>query len=466
MNFLPQALRTYGKELLRLAWPLIIANSFWNLQLTIDRILLGQLSTEALAAAMAVMGVFWTPMALLQQTAAYLTTFVAHYYGAEQKPMIGASFWQAVYLSVGGGLLFLALIPLGAPLFSLMGHSPAVQELEILYFEALCWSALPTALVAVASAYFSGLGETRPVLWINGSGLVANSLLAYLLIFGHAGFPALGMAGAAYATSLASGVSALVGLWLLFRHRMARELQLWEQWRWHGDLMRRYLRFGLPSGLQWALEGLAFTVFLLIVGRMPEGDAALASSSILVTVMMIAVLPAMGVAQAVTIGLGQELGRRNPDKAELHTLAGFQLCLLYVLLVGSSFLCFPEFYLSWFQKDAEAQIWQSIANMVPVLMRFLTLLVVCDSFTLVFSFALKGAGDTRFVSAVALLLPWPFMVLPTWLMQARVDGIYWAWGWVVLYALIQASIFFTRFRLGHWKRESLIVAQDGGIGLS
>jgi len=67
-----------------MAWPLIVANSFWNLQLTIDRIYLGHFSTEALAASMAVMGVFWVPMALLQQTAAYLMTFVAQYFGAKR----------------------------------------------------------------------------------------------------------------------------------------------------------------------------------------------------------------------------------------------------------------------------------------------------------------------------------------------------------------------------------------------
>ena len=72
------------KQILAIAWPLIVANSFWNCSLTIDRIYLGAWSTEALGAAMAVMGVFWTPMALLQQTAGYVTTFVAQYFGARE----------------------------------------------------------------------------------------------------------------------------------------------------------------------------------------------------------------------------------------------------------------------------------------------------------------------------------------------------------------------------------------------
>ena len=72
----PQSRTDRWKAILKLAWPLIVANSFWNLQLTIDRVFLGRHSTEELGAAMAVSGVFWTIMALLQQTASYVTAFV------------------------------------------------------------------------------------------------------------------------------------------------------------------------------------------------------------------------------------------------------------------------------------------------------------------------------------------------------------------------------------------------------
>src|SRR5687767_1895332 len=124
-------------KILGIAWPLIIANSFWNLQLTIDRVFLGHHSTEALGASMAVMGVFWTPMALLQQTASYVTTFVAQYFGARQLKMVGHSFWQSIYLSVIGGLLVLLIIPGSGWLFDLIGHSQAMRGLEVEYFNSL-----------------------------------------------------------------------------------------------------------------------------------------------------------------------------------------------------------------------------------------------------------------------------------------------------------------------------------------
>ncbi|MBY0370239.1 MATE family efflux transporter, partial [bacterium] len=192
------------KNILALAWPLIIANSFWNLQLTIDRILLGAYSTEALAAAMAVSGVFWAPMALLQQTAAYVTTFVAQYFGARQSEKVGPAIWHALYLSVGGGLLFLLLIPLSEPFFHWVGHGEHLVPLEAAYFKTLCLSAMPTAIVAVASGFFTGLGNTRIIIAINCIGFVFNFLFAYVLISGHWGFPAMGIAGAGYATAAAN----------------------------------------------------------------------------------------------------------------------------------------------------------------------------------------------------------------------------------------------------------------------
>jgi multidrug resistance protein, MATE family len=165
------------KEIIALAWPLIIANSFWNIQLTIDRVFLGMYSTEALGAAMAVMGVFWVPMALLQQTAAYVTTFVAQYFGAKESEKIGSCMWQAFYICIIGGVAFLGLNFLSTWFFGLVGHPEAIQTLEVEYFNSLAYAALPTALVAAFSGFFTGLGNTRIVIVINLVGLLLNVLL-------------------------------------------------------------------------------------------------------------------------------------------------------------------------------------------------------------------------------------------------------------------------------------------------
>lgn len=440
------------KEILQVAWPLIIANSFWNLQMTIDRVFLGAHSTEALGAAMAVMGVFWVPMALLQQTAAYITTFIAQYYGAKEYEKMGAALWQAFYVSLIGGVLFLLQNYFSSTFFSFVGHAPGVQKLEVEYFNSVAYSALPTALVAAISGFFTGLGRTQTVIWINFVGLVGNAGFDYLLIFGNGGFPELGVMGAGYATAIGTFLAAAFGFCLLFNSKNEVAYKVLSNRRFNFHLMKQFLKYGLPSGLQWALEGLAFTVFLIIMGRLENGEAALASSSIAVTVMMLSVLPSMGVAQAVLTLVGQSLGENNTDKAERVTLTGAKIASVYMACAALTFVFFPGFYLSWFHNSGNPTLWLQVTLIAPTLLKIVAAFTVLDSFYLNISFALKGAGDTRFVSLLSLLVPWPLMVLPAYLVKGWNNAVVWAWGFVILYSITITSLLYWRFSQGHWKK--------------
>ena len=444
------------KQILAIAWPLIIANSFWNLQLTIDRIFLGMHSTQSLGAAMAVMGVFWVPMALLQGTANYVMTFVAQYYGAGEKEKIGACVWQSLYVSVGGGVVFLALNFLSAPFFAWVDHPSATRALEVEYFNSLTFSALPTALVAAVSGFYTGLGRTRLVIGINFVGLVLNAALDYVMIFGKLGCPALGAAGAGYATALGTYGAAIFGLILLLRRQNETIYRVYSDWKPNLALLKQFLRFGLPSGLQWALEGIAFTVFLIIMGNLPNGEAVLASSSITVTVMMLSVLPSMGIAQAVMTIVGQKLGEGAPRSTELATWDGVKIACCYAALMSFTFLLFPDFYLSWFKNEDNAKLWTQVTSLAPDLLRILAPFTVLETIYLNLSFALKGAGDTRFVSLVALTIPWPMMVLPAFLLKNVAHAPQWSWVFVAVYSLTVTGVIFVRFRGGKWKSMSVI----------
>jgi len=444
------------KLILALAWPLIIANSFWNLQLTIDRIFLGMYSTEALGAAMAVMGVFWVPMALLQGTANYVITFAAQYFGANEHHRIGASVWQALYVSVIGGVAFLFLNFLSPWFFGMIGHAPGIQALEVEYYNAIAFSALPTALVAAVSGFYTGLGQTRTVIGINLVGLVLNAFLDYVMIFGKWGFPALGVAGAGYATAIATYGAAFYGFALLFKREHERLYRMYSDWRLNFGLLKQFLKFGLPSGLQWAFEGMAFTVFLIIMGHLPQGEAALAASSIAVTVMMLSVLPSMGIAQAVMTLVGQHLGEKKPREAEVATWDGAKIASIYMACIALSFYLVPQFYLSWFKNEGNPELWAQVTLIAPVILKIVAIFTVFDSIYLNVSFALKGAGDTRFVSAVALTLPWPLMVLPAYLLRHSQEAIFWSWSFVAFYAICATGVLWWRFRGGKWKSMSVI----------
>ena len=448
------------KNILQLAWPLIIANSFWNLQLTIDRIFLGQFSTEALGAAMAVMGVFWVPMALLQQTSGYVIAFVAQYYGAEEKSKIGGSVWQAIYVSIIGGLFFLVINLFSDKIFAFANHSPKVQALEIDYYNAISFSALPTALIAAISGFYTGLGKTRIVTTINFVGLILNALLDYLLIFGNWGFPNLGVAGAGYATTIATYGAAIYGFAILFTNENEALYKIRSSWKIDFSLIKQFLRFGIPSGLQFAFEGMAFTIFLMFMGRMENGEAALAASSIAVTIMMLSILPSMGVAQSVMTLVGQNLGNKNPDEAEASTYSGIKISLIYMAIMAFLFFLIPEFFISWFKNKENLSLWNQTQAYAIIMLRLVAIFTSLDSIFLNTSFALKGAGDTKFVSIVSLTLPWPLFVLPTFLMKDIPNAPILSWIAVTIYAFIVNLILLLRFRGGKWKNMSVIHPTD------
>jgi MATE family multidrug resistance protein len=443
-----------SRELLRLAWPLILSNSCWTLQIALDRILLSRSSSAAVGAAMAAALLFWTPILLFQNIANYATTFVAQYTGAGQHHRVGPAVWQALHFGVLAGLAFLGLIPLADILVSLGGHAAEIQELEATYFRCLCFSALPTLVTAAASSFFAGRGDSRTVLCINGIGLLVNGLLAYPWIYGAWGFPALGIAGAGWATVAGTSTSALLALGLMLRPRYHATYATGSGWRLDGELFRRLLRFGVPNGLLSSLDCLAFTAFLLLVGRL--GKVELAASSIAFTLNMITFLPALGMGQAVAVLVGQRLGENRPHLAERSTWTGLWITLAYMVAIALLYVLLPE-SLAWvFHSDEDAAGWDRIAPLVPPLLRFVAAYTLFDSMNLIFSFALRGAGDTRFVTLMALALAWPVMVLPTWAAWRYHWGLYWAWAFASLYIVLLALTFLLRFRQGKWQSMRVI----------
>ena len=216
---------------------------------------------------------------------------------------------------------------------------------------------------------------------------------AYVLVFGRWGFPALGIAGAGLATVVGSSVSATMSLGLMLRSKHRAQFATLEGRGLDLALLRRLLRFGLPNGIQWALEALAFTVFLFLIGRL--GAPELAATSITFTLNMVAAFPMMGLGQAVGILVGQRLGHDRPDLAERTTWTGFRIAWLYMTVVAVLYVTVPGLFVYAYQADSETSESSRVVDLVKVLLRFVAVYSLFDSMNLIFSFALRGAGDTR-----------------------------------------------------------------------
>jgi len=443
-----------SRELLALAAPLIVSQSFMTVQVFVDTVLLAWHDPREMAASFPAVMWFWLPFGLLQVTAGYTSTFVAQYTGAGRPHRVGPAVWQGIHFAVLAGLLMLLIVPT-APLFiAVGGHSPALQALEAAYLRCLAFAALPMLIMSAINGFFSGRGQTWTVLGIEAFGTGVNVALAMVLIFGRLGFPEMGIEGAGWATVAGSWASALLAVALLLKREYRVAFATGSGWRPERDLFRRLMKYGGPAGAQVFLDVLVFNLFVQLVGRL--GEAEMGATTLTVRLNMIAFLPMMGLGQAVCILVGQRLGGDRPDLAEKSAYTGLKWTCGYMSAIAAVYLTMPGLLVSVFEGGRSPAEFAALAAIVPQLLVCVAAYSVVDSVSVTFSFALRGAGDTRFVTLATFCLAWPIMVLPTYLLVRAGGSVYWAWWFATAHIFAMAACFYLRFRHGKWKSMRVI----------
>ena len=294
-----------SRELLTLAAPLIVSQSFMTVQVFVDTVLLAWHDPREMAASFPAVMWYWLPFGLLHVTAGYTSTFVAQYTGAGRPHRVGPAVWQGIHFAVIAGFGMLLLAPTAPALIALGGHSDALQPLEATYLRYLAFAALPMLVMGAVNGFFSGRGQTWVVLGIEAFGTSVNVILALLLIFGRGGFPEMGIAGAGLATAIGSWASALLAVALLLRPRYRKEFATASGWKPEPALFARLMKYGGPAGGQVFLDVLVFNLFTQMVGRL--GEAAMGATTLTIRLNMISFLPMMGWARRSASSSGSAL---------------------------------------------------------------------------------------------------------------------------------------------------------------
>jgi MATE family multidrug resistance protein len=454
-----------NRELLALALPLIVSQSFMTVQVFVDTVLLAWHDPAEMAASFPAVMWFWLGFGLLQVTAGYTSTFVAQYSGAGRPHRVGPAVWQGIYFSLLAGGIFLLIVPLAPYLIALGGHTPAIQKLETTYLQCLAFAALPMLVMSAINGFFSGRGLTWTVLGIEAFGTAVNVVLACILIFGEAGVPRLGLpgvpgitawgiAGAGWATVAGSWASAIMALCLFWSRENRDVFNTFSGWKWECDLFQRLMQYGGPAGMQVFLDVLVFHLFVTFVGQL--GEAQLGATTLAVRLNMIAFLPMMGFGQAICVLVGQRLGADRPDLAERSTFTGLRWICGYMGFVATLYLVAPRLLVSIFASEHDSTQFAAMADLVPRLLMCVAAYSLADAVNVSFAFALRGAGDTRFVTLITFLLAWPVMVIPTYLVVQAGGSLYWAWLFATAHIFCMATCFWFRFRSGKWKTMRVI----------
>ena len=443
------------RDVLTIAVPLVFTTGSWALQHFIDRMFLNWYSKEAMAASMPAGSLNFTLVSLFMGTVSYVSTFIAQYYGSEQNKMVGPVLWQSLYISAISGVIIMLFIPFSGDIFSFVGHARQVQEYESSYFSILCLGAIPLVASSAMSGFFSGIGKTTIILVSNFAATAVNLVLDYIMIFGKFGFPRMGIEGAAIATVLASCVSMAVYAVVLFRPSYNALFNTLSGWRFDPRLFRRLIRFGLPNGVQFFLDMLGMTLFILILGRL--GTDSLAATNIAFNVNTIAFMPMIGLGITVSVLVGQYLGMNDPERAEYSVYSGLHLAIVYMGSIALLYLFAPDIFISLYGAGTDQAQFRPTADLVRVLLRFVAFYCVFDSMNIIFASAIKGAGDTRFVMYAIVILSAFGLVIPTAVLLFFFDlGIYAGWAVFTGYVMMLGFVFMVRFSGGRWKSMRVI----------
>jgi MATE family multidrug resistance protein len=444
------------REVLAISFPLVASMGSITVMQFTDRVFLANHSVDAIAAALPAGIASFTFIAFFMGVANYTNVFVAQYTGARAFNRVGAALWQGIYFSLAAAALLALMCYFSGRLFDLIGHSPHIRSLEVTYFNILTLGAGLVVLNSAMACFYTGRGLTWTVMLVNMAGAVVNIPLDYCLIYGMGPFPELGIVGAGIATVIASATITVILIILIFSKRNRGRFATWHARAFDRELFGRMMRYGLPSGIQFFLEIFGFTFFVQMVGRL--GDLELAASNIVLAIESLSFLPMVGFHIGNATLMGQAIGRGRPEEGAYATISAVHITLVYMLFLAVVFVLTPEPLLRLFRTDQHTPAqYADIMALGVILLRFVAAFSFFDALNLIFSSAIKGAGDTRFIMWTIGALSLGVMIIPVYVaVEVLGAGIYAAWTLATFYVWALGMAFMLRYRQGKWKRMRVI----------
>lgn len=436
--------------LLTLAGPMVLARATQAVIVAADTYQVSHLGPEAVAATatggLNTYGLVMLPMG----TVFIVQSFVAQLVGKGAPETAPRYAWYGLMLSLLAGLVAVGVVPFADDALGLFGFAPGVHGQMADYVQIrLCAVGAIVGMEALGN-WYGGLGNTWMAMIGGIIAMVSNVLLNWIFIDGNLGAPAMGVAGTALASALASlaGFLFLLGAFLFRLGGAPRgsggKLSARELWR--------VVRFGAPNGFNWFLEFAAFQLFVnAVMGDL--GTETLAAFNVVLSINMVSFMPAFGLASAGAILAGTAIGRGQRHFVWPAVKLTLKVAAVWMCLIGSVYALAPRLLLSAFARTADSKVVELGAIMLGLSAAW----QLFDAIGLTLSETLRAAGDTAWTMMVRLLLAWfAFMPAAYYVVKHAGGGPVGAMLCLAGYIAILAGLLGYRFRSGAWKKIELI----------
>ena len=433
-------------NLLLLSWPMVLLESMFVISQIVDMIWVGRLGPSAIAGVGIANIIIMLVMSMDFGLIVGVRAMVARFVGAGDLPGANHIAAQAITLSIfWGGMMMIIGLAAGEAVMRLFGLETEVLTEGMAFMRVMFigWIAMDVNVMALY--IIQSAGDTIRPMWIEGFARGIHVILCPLLVLGLWLFPQMGVTGAALANIIAQSIGMIIALWLLFSGRTRLHLSR-KDFKLDPGIMWRIMKIGIPAlvmNIQRSLGNFILTYFVA-----PFGTLAVAAHSLVTRVQMFVFLPGMGLGMGTGVLVGQNLGARQPERAERS--AWFAVALLQAIMIVCCIvlLIWAEEVIGVFTPDPELVV------MGAAFTRIATAGFAAVGFFSILQHSIAGAGDTVPNMIISLAAVWvvviPLAALLSNYTSIGVYGIRWA---ISAGTISSAIAYVIYFKLGRWKRK-------------
>ena len=416
-----------------------------------DSLILSRLGDEALAAVTPAGMMILVLLAFGSGTMGAVNTFVGQAHGHSESSKCGQFLWSGIWLAVFLGIGSLLFYPTANVIFGqFFNHEFGVFEKEVVYFQISLFSILPLLIADAIGMFFLAIGRTRLPMIATLISTLTNVVLSWILVFGHFGFSEMGMAGAAWASVVASILNALILLCFLLPGELRKRFHTLPSLPKRRHL-RRLIKIGAPAGIQEAVDLISWGVLLIwLIGKF--GTDHLAAATILLRCMQVSFLPSDGIGIAISAMVANSIGAEKFRLARSQAALGLRVAMTYMGSLALLFILLRSPIIAVFTDSPR------VAEIASTAIFFVAAFQIFDAMNLLYVNALQGAGDTYWPSAVNTVLS-VVVLLGGGLLAVHAFPQFQSFGvWAVatLYIMIQGLLFRWRWKNGDWQLLQLL----------
>ncbi|MFC1706543.1 MATE family efflux transporter [Planctomycetota bacterium] len=411
----------------------------------VDTLMVGRLGEVALGAVSIGNTIYFTIAIVLMGCVMGTEPVIGRAEGAGRRAECGRALWQGLWLAAAFGAPVTLLLRDAAWLAELLGQRPEIVEGSAAYLAGRAYAITPFLLFAAQRYFLNAVGNTRAVMVVALAANVLNVIADYALIFGKLGFPALGVQGAGYATSVSMlGMAVLAGVMVFGgAYRTYGVRPRFPSW----TRIREVLRLGIPLGMQLGAEMGVFAVAAVMAGWL--GKTPLAAHQVALTLASVTYMVPLGVSVAASVRVSQCLGAKDPAAAERAGKITLGLGAAFMSLAAIVFLTMPTLLVRLFTDEP------GVIATGRTLICVAGLFQISDGLQVVAAGCLRGAADTKTPLLANLIGHWGVGLPLGYLLAFRCGlGVTGLWIALTTSLTIVGVVLAVRFLRGRWRQDT------------